>query len=111
MLLYQMGLQLKLSIRGDSPIHALSVLQICFIVSCFGVYGIGPSISTHVMIKLLSQLFFSLPPYFIFSSILQTQMATAIFFFFLSFFFIVSVNDRNICQICSYKMLISLEKV
>ena len=43
-LLHQMGPQLKLPIRGNNSIHALSVLQTCFIVSCFGVYGIGPSI-------------------------------------------------------------------
>ena len=43
-LLHQMGPQLKLPIWGYSSIHALSELQTCFIVSCFGVYGIGPSI-------------------------------------------------------------------
>ena len=44
MLLHQMGPQLKLPIRGNNSIHALSVLQTCFILPCFGVYGIGPSI-------------------------------------------------------------------
>ena len=65
---HQMGPQLKLPIWGNNSIHALSVLQTCFIVSCFGIYGIGPSIclATPVIIKLLSQLQFSLPPYFIF---------------------------------------------
>ena len=44
MLLHQIGPQLKLPIRDNNSIHALSVLQTCLIVSCFGVYGIGPSI-------------------------------------------------------------------
>ena len=59
MLLHQMGPQLKLPIRGNNSIHALSVLQTCFIVSCF--MGLVPAfncLSTHVIIKLLFQLFF-----------------------------------------------------
>ena len=43
-LLHQMGPLQKLPIWGNNSIHALSELQTCFPVSCFGMYGIGPSI-------------------------------------------------------------------
>ena len=42
MSLHQTGPQLKLPIWGNSSVHALSVLQTYFKVSCFDVYGIGP---------------------------------------------------------------------
>ena len=58
-----------------------------------------------VIFKLVSQLFFSLPFYiFIFPQFYKLVSVKAIFF-------IISVNDKNICKICSYKILISLQKI
>ena len=72
------GYPLKLTIWGNNSIHALTVLQTCFMVCTRWVPAFN-CLPTLVIIKLLFKRFFSFPPYFIyFFSILQTRMAAAI---------------------------------